>query len=595
VFGSTGILIALIVVTIALAAVFLVRSSITAGATGKILAFVSLCALPALCIGVGMSFQNQRSKQTRFCISCHELQGASLHLLNPNYIPAHHFQDHLVPPDRACFTCHTDYAIYGPFRDKLKGLWNMGIQYMSTPPKTIHIPGGYNNLECLQCHAGSRDFEEHLKSMAPIALLMTNKVSCISCHNLIHNVSEVNHMKMWTGGANLTSVPSGASAPAPANAKAGAKPGASKAPKGSAAATGTAAGGKSIFVSHGCSGCHGANGGGGVGPALAHISSQYPPAKLTALLKAPTAKMKAAGMVPLTLNAADMKALVSYVSSLGGASPPSAAAPSASGASSPAPAKAKPGAKAGAAKPASAATAPASGASPSASTKAKPGAKAGASKAPAASSAGTATAAGGKGIFDSHGCSGCHGANGGGGVGPALAHISSQYPPAKLTALLKAPTAKMKAAGMVPLTLNAADMKALVSYVSSLGGASPPSAASPSTSGASSPAPANAKAGAKPGAPTAPLTKFESKGKVIFQAHGCAGCHGTGGAGGTAAAPALAGTGKHLPPALLMEILKHPTALMRHGGMPPVSLNSDELKALVAYVSAISALKGNPN
>ncbi|HVB33979.1 MAG TPA: c-type cytochrome [Patescibacteria group bacterium] len=442
-FGSTGILIALIVVTIALVAVFLVRSSITAGATGKILAFVSLCALPALCIGTGMSFQNQRSKQTQFCISCHQLQGKSLYLLNPNYIPAHHFQDHLVPPDKACFTCHTDYAIYGPFRDKVKGLWNMGIQYLSTPPKTIHIAGGYNNVECLQCHAGTRDFEDHLKSMAPIALLETNKVSCISCHNLIHSVSEVDHMKMWAGGPALMSRASGSSSPAPA--------------------------------------------------------------------------------------------------------------------------------------------------------KAKPGTKAGASKASAGSSAGAATAAGGKGIFNSHGCSGCHGVNGGGGVGPALTHISSQYPPAKLTALLKAPTAKMKAAGMVPLTLNAADMKALVSYITSLGGASPASAAAPSASGASSPALANAKAGAKPGASTARLTKFEAKGKVIFQAHGCAGCHGTGGAGGTAAAPALAGTGKHLPPALLMEILKHPTALMQEGGMPPVSVNSDELKALVAYVSAISALKSNPN
>ena len=66
---------------------------------------------------------------------------------------------------------------------------------------------------------------------------------------------------------------------------------------------------------------------------------------------------------------------------------------------------------------------------------------------------------GGKGVFDSQGCAGCHGEGGGGGSGPALTHISSQYPPAKLTAILKAPTASMKAAGMVPLTLNAADMK----------------------------------------------------------------------------------------------------------------------------------------
>jgi cytochrome c-type protein NapC len=420
-FGSTGILIALIVVTIVLAAVFLVRSSITVGATGKILAFVCLCALPALCIGTGMSFQNQRSKQTRFCISCHELQGKSLYLLNPNYIPAHHFQDHLVPPDKACFTCHTDYAIYGPFRDKLRGLWNISIQYFSTPPKTIHMPGGYNNLECLQCHAGTRDFESNLKHMAPIALLKTNKVSCISCHSLMHNVSQVEHMKMWSGGAVLTSVVFGASAPAPA--------------------------------------------------------------------------------------------------------------------------------------------------------KAKPGAKAGAPKAPKGGSAGTA-AAGGKGIFDSHGCSGCHGKSGGGGVGPALTHISSQYPPAKLTALLKAPTARMKAAGMVPLTLKAADMKALVSYVSSFGGTSAASTAASPAAGA-------------------PMNKLESKGELIFNANVCAMCHGTDGVAGTAAAPALAGTGRNFTPATLTTLLQHPTALMTRGGMPAVSLGGDDLKALVAYVIYISASKRN--
>ena len=212
------------------------------------------------------------------------------------------------------------------------------------------------------------------------------------------------------------------------------------------------------------------SGGGAIGPALTHISSQYPPAQLTALLKAPTAKMKAAGMVPLTLNDAEMKGLVSYLTSLGGTSAASAATPPASGSSSPAPAKAEPGAAAGA------------------------------SKAGTGSSAGNATAAQGKGIFDSQRCSGCHGASGGGGVGPALTHISSQYPPAQLTSLLKAPTAKMKAAGMVPLTLNAADMKALVSYVTSLGGTSAASAAAPPASGSASPAPAKAKATATAGA-----------------------------------------------------------------------------------------------
>jgi mono/diheme cytochrome c family protein len=232
--------------------------------------------------------------------------------------------------------------------------------------------------------------------------------------------------------ASAPSPPStGAPATVPAKAEPDATAGTSKVKTGSLASDATTVLGKSLYHSHGCGPCHGATGAGGAGPALSHISDQYPPAKLTAILKAPTAGMKAAGMIPVTLNAADMEALVSYVTSLGGTS--------VSGASSPAPANGEPDAKAGA------------------------------SKAPT-DAAGGATAAGGKAIFDSQGCAGCHGESGAGGSGPALTHISSQYPPAKLTAILKAPTASMKAAGMVPLTLNAADMKALVAYVSSLGG-----------------------------------------------------------------------------------------------------------------------------
>ncbi|MHB8078120.1 MAG: c-type cytochrome [Candidatus Krumholzibacteriia bacterium] len=480
----------------------------------------------------------------------------------------------------------------------------------------------------------------------------------------------------------------------------------------------TAAQGKGIFDSHGCTGCHGASGGGATGPALTHIASQYPPAQLAALLKAPTARMKAAGMVPLTLNADEMNGLVSYLASLGGTSVASAAVPPAAGAITPPPATEAPDTTA-------------------ATPKAGPG-----------SLAGGPSAAQGKGIFDSHGCSGCHGASGGGGVGPTLTHISSQYPPAQLTALLKAPTAKMRAAGMVPLTLNAADMKALVSYVSSLGGTSAAAPATPpASSGPAAPAPATATTGAtaastktpqapaapvtgtvkpaqppsapqaeparaggdqasagpsalageavfkaqgcpschgaggigtgrapalttigktasaaeltsvlqhptdkmraggmppvtatgtdlralvaylkslgssapappaattrSPGAPSSmvspaaspqgaeiaslpPMNDLESKGQAIFIAHQCAGCHGTGGAGGTAAAPALAGAGARLAPAPVTAMLRHPTARMQLGGMPPISLNGDELKALAAYVGYISRSNGNP-
>jgi nitrate/TMAO reductase-like tetraheme cytochrome c subunit len=66
-----GILICQLVVNIVLASIFLIRPSVMTGAAWKILAFIGLCVLPALCIVGGMNTHVQRSEQTKFCISCH--------------------------------------------------------------------------------------------------------------------------------------------------------------------------------------------------------------------------------------------------------------------------------------------------------------------------------------------------------------------------------------------------------------------------------------------------------------------------------------------------------------------------------------------
>lgn len=202
--GPIEILVALIAVTIVLAAVFFVRPSVTSGATGKVLAFVALCVLPVLCIDAGVSAHMQRSEQTAFCISCHSMEthGLSLYVDDPSYIPANHFQNHLVPADRACYACHTDYTIYGPLKDKLQGLKRVYMQYVSTPPKVFVISGGYSNQQCLHCHAGARNFTENPIHSAMMDSLTSNQVSCITsgCHDTIHNADQLSNVKMWRPG-----------------------------------------------------------------------------------------------------------------------------------------------------------------------------------------------------------------------------------------------------------------------------------------------------------------------------------------------------------------------------------------------------------
>ncbi len=202
--GPTGILIVLIALTIVLTVVFLLRPSITSGPTGKILAFIALCVLPVLCIGGGMSTHMQRSEQTKFCISCHSMEnyGKSLYVDDASYIPAQHFQNHRVPADQACFACHADYTIFGPFKDKLRGVTRIYMQYLSTPPQTIRIPGGYSNLQCLHCHSGARNFGENPVHSSMMDSLKSNQISCISsgCHDMVHNVVQLGHVKFWRPG-----------------------------------------------------------------------------------------------------------------------------------------------------------------------------------------------------------------------------------------------------------------------------------------------------------------------------------------------------------------------------------------------------------
>jgi len=202
--GVPGILIALIVLTIVLAAVFFVRPSITAGAAGKVLAFGALCILPAICLRMGLATHIARSEQTKFCISCHSMEnyGKSLWIDDPSYIPAQHFQNHRVPADMACFSCHADYTIYGPLRDKLRGVQRIYVQYLGTPSKTIQIPGGYNNRQCLHCHLGARSFEANPIHAALMDSLKSNEMSCISsgCHEMVHNGGNLDDLKMWSPG-----------------------------------------------------------------------------------------------------------------------------------------------------------------------------------------------------------------------------------------------------------------------------------------------------------------------------------------------------------------------------------------------------------
>jgi len=193
----------------ALLAVFVaLRAEITRARGGKILAFGALCVLPVLSLVGGYSTQMEQAQSTAFCLSCHVMSdhGRSLLLEDPSYLAAAHFQNNRVPRDRACYTCHTDYTLFGGVNSKLRGLRHIYIHYLRTEPAPAQIKlyTPYNNRECLHCHEGARSFEEqsaHNRTPEAIGSIKSNTLSCTSsrCHDTVHDVAALAEEKFWNG------------------------------------------------------------------------------------------------------------------------------------------------------------------------------------------------------------------------------------------------------------------------------------------------------------------------------------------------------------------------------------------------------------
>lgn len=197
-----------IAIALVLAALIGMRVELTRARGGKVLAFVALFLVPGLAVWLGFSEHMERAESTQFCLSCHVMHdfGQSLHVDDPSYIPARHFQNNLVPRDHACYTCHTDYTMFGTAHAKLRGLRHLYVQYLGKPPapEEIKLYTPFNNRECLHCHLGMRVFEEqskHNKTPDMMAKITSNQISCMTskCHDTVHDVATLKDATFWKG------------------------------------------------------------------------------------------------------------------------------------------------------------------------------------------------------------------------------------------------------------------------------------------------------------------------------------------------------------------------------------------------------------
>jgi len=191
----------IIVLSIILIGLLLIRPSITAAQGGKIVAFIAFFILPVVATVLGASIHLENSTSTQFCLSCHvmEAHGKSLYIDDPSYLPAAHFQNNRIPKEQACFTCHTDYTMFGDVSAKIRGLQHIYVYYFKGAPDKLALYEPFKNRECLHCHATARSFEETSPHKEMRDQLASNDMSCLTCHTKVHDVANIDKKKTWKG------------------------------------------------------------------------------------------------------------------------------------------------------------------------------------------------------------------------------------------------------------------------------------------------------------------------------------------------------------------------------------------------------------
>jgi cytochrome c-type protein NapC len=180
------------------------RPDLTTTRGGKMLAFIALFILPVALAGAGVQTHVELSKRTEFCLSCHIMKpyGQSLKIDDPGHLAASHFINHRIPAQEACYTCHTDYTMFGSTKAKIHGLRHVWVWLTSDPKPPIHLYKPFTNQNCLHCHLGAKSFEEgavHNADPETMIQIKADKLSCVSsgCHDVNHDTGNLDKQKFY--------------------------------------------------------------------------------------------------------------------------------------------------------------------------------------------------------------------------------------------------------------------------------------------------------------------------------------------------------------------------------------------------------------
>lgn len=186
---------ALLIVSAVILAVLVARLRRRSGSgsarPGTALTFLVVVVLPVLWLAGAIAYADSATKQTSFCLTCHEMQpyGDSVAADNAS-VPATHFRNNWVRKERACYVCHTTPDMAGVIEARAKGLRDVYVHYLGEVPEEIRLDAPYDARICLRCHGATEEFLG-VEAHGPLVDASTGRDPwCGGCHAMSHDLGD---------------------------------------------------------------------------------------------------------------------------------------------------------------------------------------------------------------------------------------------------------------------------------------------------------------------------------------------------------------------------------------------------------------------
>ncbi len=159
-------------------------------AASKAMLFGAILVIPVVVVFLATAHGMEESMSVQACGACHVMESHVADLKNPksDSLAAIHYKNRYIQADQ-CYTCHSDYGMFGTVSAKLQGMGHVYHNITGTYEKPIKIRKPYPNVRCLGCHFGAQNFlAKHDKDEIPN--LVSGKDSCLDCHGPAHHAEE---------------------------------------------------------------------------------------------------------------------------------------------------------------------------------------------------------------------------------------------------------------------------------------------------------------------------------------------------------------------------------------------------------------------